>query len=88
MVEWLCVRAGSGHEREQQESCLTGVCRYKLDAAIIFTDILIIPQAMGMPCTLVPGKGPVFSEPLRGKYPTALTHCLILNHCALSASFS
>lgn len=36
-----------------------------LDAVIIFSDILVIPQAMGMSVEMHPGKGPVFSEPLQ-----------------------
>ncbi|CAD7971845.1 unnamed protein product [Amoebophrya sp. A120] len=35
-----------------------------LDAVIIFSDILVIPVAMGMPCEMVPGKGPTFHQPL------------------------
>ncbi|KAG0252345.1 Uroporphyrinogen decarboxylase in heme biosynthesis [Mortierella polycephala] len=35
-----------------------------LDASIIFSDILVIPQAMGMTVEMVPGKGPHFPEPL------------------------
>jgi uroporphyrinogen decarboxylase len=35
-----------------------------LDAVIIFSDILVIPQAMGMHCEMRPGVGPVFPEPL------------------------
>ena len=35
-----------------------------LDAVIIFSDILIIPQAMGMEVLMVPGRGPVFPQPL------------------------
>lgn len=36
-----------------------------LDAAIIFSDILLIPRAMGMPLQFVAGEGPKFSQPLR-----------------------
>lgn len=35
-----------------------------LDAVIIFSDILVIPVAMGMPCEMVKGEGPKFHEPL------------------------
>jgi uroporphyrinogen decarboxylase len=37
-----------------------------VDAAIIFSDILVIPQAMGMLLTVDEGVGPRFAEPLRG----------------------
>jgi len=47
------------------EITIQPLIRYKLDAAIIFTDILVIPVAMGMAARLVPGKGPVFDEPIR-----------------------
>jgi len=35
-----------------------------LDAAIIFSDILVIPQAVGMKVEMKPGVGPVFDKPL------------------------
>lgn len=36
-----------------------------IDAAIIFSDILVIPQAMGMTVEMLDGKGPHFPEPLK-----------------------
>lgn len=36
-----------------------------VDAAIIFSDILVIPQAMGMHLVMHEGKGPVFPQPVR-----------------------
>ena len=36
-----------------------------IDAAIIFSDILVIPQAMGMKVEMIEGKGPSFPHPLR-----------------------
>jgi uroporphyrinogen decarboxylase len=36
-----------------------------VDAAIIFSDILVVPQAMGMELTVDEGVGPRFPEPLR-----------------------
>ena len=38
--------------------------RFPLDAAIIFSDILVVPQAMGMTVEMVKGQGPVFPQPL------------------------
>lgn len=35
------------------------------DAAILFSDILVIPEAMGMKLEVIESKGPVFEEPLR-----------------------
>src|SRR6185436_8954451 len=36
-----------------------------VDAAIIFSDILVIPQAMGMTLTMEEGSGPRFPDPVR-----------------------
>lgn len=36
-----------------------------LDASIIFSDILVVPQAMGMTVEMRPGSGPHFPEPLK-----------------------
>ena len=37
----------------------------KTDAAILFSDILVIPEAMGMKLEIVESKGPVFETPVR-----------------------
>jgi uroporphyrinogen decarboxylase len=36
-----------------------------VDAAIIFSDILVIPEAMGMELEMHEGKGPIFNHPVR-----------------------
>ncbi|KAB7498485.1 Uroporphyrinogen decarboxylase [Armadillidium nasatum] len=44
---------------------LQPIDRYPLDAAIIFSDILVIPQALNMVVEMKPGEGPVFPSPLK-----------------------
>lgn len=39
-----------------------------VDAAIIFSDILVIPEAMGMHLEMNEGIGPVFPKPVRNEY--------------------
>ena len=39
--------------------------RYDFDAAIIFSDILTIPDALGLGVSFVEGKGPTFSNPIQ-----------------------
>ena len=46
------------------EVSLQPLRRYGVDAVIIFSDILVIPQAMGMDIQMISGKGPVFTSPL------------------------
>ncbi|HEY0050415.1 MAG TPA: uroporphyrinogen decarboxylase [Pyrinomonadaceae bacterium] len=38
-----------------------------VDAAILFSDILVIPEAMGMRLEIIESKGPVFENPLRSR---------------------
>jgi uroporphyrinogen decarboxylase len=49
------------------EVTLQPLRRYKLDAAIIFSDILTIPDAMGLGLGFVESQGPVFAKPLHKK---------------------
>lgn len=44
---------------------LMPIKRYPLDAAILFSDILVVPQAMGMNFEMKPGVGPWLENPIR-----------------------
>jgi len=44
---------------------LQPIDRYDLDAAIIFSDILVILEALGLDLNFVEGEGPQFSNPIR-----------------------
>jgi uroporphyrinogen decarboxylase len=47
------------------EVTLQPLDRYALDAAILFSDILTVPDAMGLGLTFAEGEGPRFAHPLR-----------------------
>ncbi|GAB3538333.1 uroporphyrinogen decarboxylase [Noviherbaspirillum agri] len=47
------------------EVTLQPLDRYALDAAILFSDILTVPDAMGLGLSFVEGEGPKFAHPLR-----------------------
>lgn len=49
------------------EITLQPLRRLGIDAAIIFSDILVIPMAMGMKLSFPEGKGPHFETPVRNK---------------------
>jgi len=66
-------RAGSFMElckspRLACEVTLQPLARYELDAAILFSDILTVPDAMGLGLYFVEGEGPKFERPLREEW--------------------
>ncbi len=63
-------RAGSfldlaGNPELACEVTLQPIERYGFDAAILFSDILILPHAMGLGLGFEPGEGPYFERPIR-----------------------
>lgn len=59
-------------ERVQQpelaaEITVMPVKQVGVDAAILFSDILVIAQSLGMEVQLVPGKGPILPNPIQNK---------------------
>ena len=47
------------------EVTLQPIQRYRFDASILFSDILILPHAMGLGLGFEPGEGPYFERPIR-----------------------
>ncbi len=50
------------------EVTLQPLARFPLDAAILFSDILTIPDAMGLGLSFAEGEGPRFERPLRDEW--------------------
>ena len=50
------------------EVTLQPLARYELDAAILFSDILTVPDAMGLGLYFAEGEGPKFERPLREEW--------------------
>ncbi len=72
LPEYMAVREKAGnflnlcHNPEMAcEVTLQPVDILGVDAAILFSDILVIPDEMGMDLSFVKGEGPVFSDPIR-----------------------
>jgi len=49
------------------QATLQPLARFELDAAIIFSDILVVPAAMGSQLEFVKGEGPVIHNPVRSR---------------------
>ena len=74
LPEYRRVREKAGHFlnlcKTPELACevtLQPVERYPLDAAIIFSDILTIPDAMGLGLDFEEGRGPFFKHPIRNE---------------------
>ncbi len=74
LPEYMAVREQAGDFlslcHDPQKACevtLQPVDILGVDAAILFSDILVIPDEMGMDLSFVKGEGPVFSDPVRTK---------------------
>jgi len=72
LPEYRAVRAQAGSflnmAKNPEMACevtLQPLRRFDLDAAIVFSDILTIPDAMGLGLYFVEGEGPKFKHPLR-----------------------
>ena len=50
------------------EVTLQPLARYELDAAILFSDILTVPDAMGLGLYFAEGEGPKFERPLKDEW--------------------
>jgi uroporphyrinogen decarboxylase len=69
-------RAGSfmGLATQPELACevtLQPLARYPLDAAILFSDILTVPDAMGLGLSFAQGEGPRFAHPVRDEAAVA-----------------
>ncbi|MDE2455966.1 MAG: uroporphyrinogen decarboxylase [Burkholderiales bacterium] len=62
------------------EVTLQPLDRYALDAAILFSDILTVPDAMGLGLSFGAGEGPRFAHPLRDEAAVAALRAPDLEH--------
>ena len=62
------------------EATLQPMKRYALDAAILFSDILTIPDALGLGLQFIEGEGPVFSHAIRKESDVGRLPSLPLEH--------
>ena len=74
LPEYMAVRAEAGNflnlchdPKKAAEVTLQPLDIVGVDAAILFSDILVIPDEMGMDLSFVKGEGPKFSDPLKNQ---------------------
>ena len=72
LPEYRATRAKAGsfldlckNKELASEVTLQPLARYPLDAAILFSDILTIPDAMGLELRFAEGEGPIFDKPIK-----------------------
>jgi uroporphyrinogen decarboxylase len=78
LPEYRATRAKAGsfmglatHTDYATEVTLQPLQRYALDAAILFSDILTVPDAMGLGLSFALGEGPKFAHPVRDEAAVA-----------------
>jgi uroporphyrinogen decarboxylase len=78
LPEYRATRAKAGsfmglatHPDYATEVTLQPLERYPLDAAILFSDILTVPDAMGLGLSFAEGEGPRFAHPVRDEAAVA-----------------
>jgi uroporphyrinogen decarboxylase len=78
LPEYCATRAKAGsfmglatHVDYATEVTLQPLERYALDAAILFSDILTVPDAMGLGLSFAQGEGPRFASPVRDEAAVA-----------------
>ena len=78
LPEYCATRAKAGsfmglatHVDYATEVTLQPLQRYPLDAAILFSDILTVPDAMGLGLSFAQGEGPRFATPVRDEAAVA-----------------
>ncbi|MDO9088552.1 MAG: uroporphyrinogen decarboxylase [Burkholderiaceae bacterium] len=78
LPEYRAIRARAGsfmglatNKDYATEVTLQPLARYPLDAAILFSDILTVPDAMGLGLSFALGEGPRFASPVRDEAAVA-----------------
>merc|ERR1719419_95940 len=56
------------------EITIQPITAFDVDAAILFSDIMVVPQALGMEVEMVKGKGPTFLRPLKSPEDIKTVH--------------